>query len=75
VIQWNQSVINGIAETFRKEVQSRSRPALEQAIDGRFDLHEMPSGFSVGPEGIEAEYGTAFGPGTPWALRALQGVP
>jgi hypothetical protein len=75
VIQWNQAVIDGLAETIRKQAQTRAKPALEQAIDGRFDLHEMPSGFSVGPDGIEAEYGTAFGPGTPWALAALQGVP
>jgi hypothetical protein len=64
-----------MAEEFRRQVMAQAKPVLEQHIDGRFDLHEMPQGFSVGPEGVVAEYGTAFGPGTPWALRALQGVP
>jgi hypothetical protein len=58
VIQWNQS----------------AKPVLEQHIDGRFDLHEMPSGFSFGADGLDAEFGTVMSPGTPWIMRALKGV-
>jgi hypothetical protein len=74
VIQWNQAVIDGLAETIRKQAQTRAKPALEQTIDGRFDLHEMPSGFSFGADGLDAEFGTVMSPGTPWIMRALKGV-
>lgn len=65
-VNWNNDAINLAVALAERQVKEQMRPVLESRIDGAFPLNDHPEGFSVGPDGIAAEYS-----GQSWAVRTL----